>query len=611
MAGTHTAAEIPGIADILINGEIYMFDTSYDDSPFRKPPAAYGYTPTFLERTNVSGNYGDDSQAFFLTESQNDWSLGEMRRYFRPNDPDGIRRYYTGTNIDPTSVPGQIILTRTTPSLTFAGAVRAVCSHPTAIYAGGTTNLYHVVAAGTITDDGAHGLGVAPAQWGLTSDSVNVFLSSTAGGTVGVRKWNGAAFSTFSATGADSLAFLNNVLYGYQDSTGRLIQYSTAGVASTIFTWQDGVGAALTGSGYASRLRPYGGLLYILRKQGAGGPAELWQYDGTSTFELAGFPANFVAAEMDVVSGICLISGYITRGNDILPSIYYYINGQVDRWWQANTLGYTNTTWPALAAYGEGVTFTDDTTGNLMQGNIGVGGVHTIGTYTVTNATPLMAANKDVLLHTRNSVTAYYSPSSTTNTTGTMVSSLFDFDNSLLKLPRGIKVEFDAGTDGNGGSVDIAYQFDATTGAFVNLQTGAVSGTEYALPATPCHGICVRVTLNKGTSTRGPTFKRTFVSASPYLTAFRSSTYLLDLSGNKNASNPGYLKLVNQTTHTKDGDEMRADLVTAILAGPVSITDRFGTFTGIVEPGGTLFREVKSVDGRAEYRGEIAVRQIQ
>ena len=43
----------------------------------------YAYSPTFVERANVQGDYGDNQQDFFMTFSQKDWSLGEQQRYFR------------------------------------------------------------------------------------------------------------------------------------------------------------------------------------------------------------------------------------------------------------------------------------------------------------------------------------------------------------------------------------------------------------------------------------------------------------------------------------------------------------------------------------------------
>lgn len=606
-----SAADIPGRYDILIDGHGYIIDRTWNPDSLRHPPTSYEYTATFVERTNTSGNYGDDQQAFWLTASQNDFTLGEGRRFFRSADKDGVRAYWTATNADPVSIPGQVTIRKTTPSLSFANAVLACTEYSGGVYATSSANLYHIDNTGAITSDGAHGLGAAPSQWGLTGDSSNIFLSTTAGGTVGVRKWSGASFTTFSATGSDSLAYLGNTLYGYQESTGQLIRYDTSGNASSLFTWRDGAGAALTGSTYRTRLRPYGGQLLVLRTQGFRRAGELWQYDGTGTSELGDFPANFVAKDMEIISGIAFVSGYISRNADVLPAIFFYVSGRLEELWRANVSGYTNTTWPAMAAYGEGIIFTDDTTGKLMQYDFTNGGVHTVGSYTVTNATPMMAANKDVVLHTRNSTTAYYFPSSTTNTTATIVTSLIDFDNSMLKFPRGVRVEFDAASDGNGGSVDIAYQFESSTGAFTTLQTGAVSGTEYTLPSTSAHSVSLKFTLNKGTSTNGPAFKRYYLRAAPVLPAYRLARVIIDCRGVDAGVNSGAggntLKLRDDTYHTLTGFQMATNLrASAVAAAPISVTDEFGTYTAVFE---TANFQLEQLDPQ-EFRAFVTLREV-
>lgn len=48
---------------------------------FGREPATYGHSPTFVERSNVSGDYGDNQQAFWLVASQRDWSLGEQQPF--------------------------------------------------------------------------------------------------------------------------------------------------------------------------------------------------------------------------------------------------------------------------------------------------------------------------------------------------------------------------------------------------------------------------------------------------------------------------------------------------------------------------------------------------
>lgn len=611
-----SSADVPDRFDLVINGQGYMLDKSYDDSPYRKPPAEYGYTPTFLERTNVGSQYGDDTQAFFLTASQNNWDLGEARRYFRSADADGVRRYFTGSNVDPVTVPGQVSLARSVSTLTAPAAIYTCCSDPAGIFCAGATNLYLLNSAGSFANEGAHGLGVDPNYWAICSDTESVYLSTTKPSSVGIRSYNRLAntWATFSTTPVDSLAFMNNVIYGYSEVTASLYSFTSAGVANLIFTWKDGQGNALVGDfgSPRTRLKPYGGTLLILRCQGGSGGGELWQFDGSNTSQLAGFPTDFVARELEIVSGVAFISGYIDRGIDIAPAIYYYLSGTVGLLWASNVSGFTDQSlWPAMSGFGTGLLFTDDTRGNFMEYNISLGGAHVIGSYTVTtNSTPMLAANSRRLFHSRKNATSYQLPATTVASSGFICTSLFDFDNSLVKLMRGVKVEFDVGSDGNGGSVDIYYQFDSVDGAYTLLQTGAVSGTEYDLGSAQHHSVSIKVVLNRGTSTYGPKLKRTYVRAAPILQSFRNNNYLIDLTGNSMADPPMYLTLVNGETHAKDGEQMRADLQAAIAAGPITITDRFGTFMGIVEPGGSAFREVRADYGRAEYRAALSVREI-
>lgn len=613
MSGPNTSDQVPGKYDVIVDGYGYVFWNGLMQSlPFRNQRAAYSYSPTFIERTNVSGSYGDNDQDFFLTESQDDWSLGEEQKYFRNTDADRVRRYFLGQNIDPVTVPGQVTLRNSVSTLTFGGAVCAVAETNVGtpgVYAASSTHLYFVAADGTITDEGTHGLGATPSQWGLTTDGANVYVSTTGSGTVGVRKWDGSSFTTFSATGADSLAFLNNILFGYQSSTGRLIQYSTSGTATTLFTWQDAAGNALTGSSYLSRLRPYGGQLYILRPMGVRGRGELWQFDGSGTSQLAEVPlANFVAKDMEVAAGVVFISGYLSRNGTYAPAIVWDANSTIDLLWKTQTTGYANPTWPALAAYGDGVAFTDDSAGRLLGYSLSVGGVHTMGTYTVTNATPMMAASRDVLVHTRNSTTGYLFPSSSVASSGYVVSSLIDFENSLTKTFRGVKVQFDAPT---GSSVDIAYQVDSLSGSWTTLQSGATSGTEYLLSGVSGTAIAIKVTLNKGTSSSGPTLKRVYVRAAPVQQSYRRRQYVLDLQGAPTSfggiKNP--VRLRDGTDCALSGAELAANLTAAITsASPVSITDRFGTFTAVFEQGEgvTELDEVRP----AEYIAQVTVREV-
>src|SRR5438105_5047089 len=105
-----TAADVPGKFDCVINGQGYVFLDSLEPSlPFRTHRAIYEFSPTFIPRQNVSGAYGDNTQMFWQTAYQHDWSLGEQQRFFRATDADRVRRYWAGTNID-IHTPGQVTL---------------------------------------------------------------------------------------------------------------------------------------------------------------------------------------------------------------------------------------------------------------------------------------------------------------------------------------------------------------------------------------------------------------------------------------------------------------------------------------------------------------------
>lgn len=66
----------------------------------------YTFSPTFVDRSNTSGDWGDDSQDFFMSMTQKSWAGGEGRQFFRRNGGDDA--YYAGENIMPTLVPGQV-----------------------------------------------------------------------------------------------------------------------------------------------------------------------------------------------------------------------------------------------------------------------------------------------------------------------------------------------------------------------------------------------------------------------------------------------------------------------------------------------------------------------
>lgn len=612
----YTAADVPAIFDLWINGQGYRFDQSYDDSPFRKAPAEYSYTSTFLERTNVGGAYGDDAQSFFLTVSQNDWSLGEGQRFFHSSDSASVRRYRKGSGIYITN-EGQVSLNQAVASQSTTGTPIAACSQGVGLDADGNayasnTNLYTVDLNTNITDRGAHGAGNVN-RWGLCADGNNIYVA----GATKIRKWNGAAFADFSASAnAGSIAFLNNALYSCDGST--LNVYSTAGVKTVLFTWQDGVGAARTALQQTPKVIPYGGTLLIYWPCFIDRP-EMWQYDGNNTRRIATMPVGSFGYDIFETQGVVFLSGVITDQPDptvvsagVTPVMWTYLNGNVDELWRGDksngiTIQLLPSYMPAIASYSNNAVFTDYMQGRIMQYDLATGAISELGVYTAVSAAAQMSSSAAVLVLTSSgSTTGYFYPNYSAYASPAYIqTSDFDFDNSLFKRFRGAKIDFLPGSGTS--SLDISYSVDDA--AFVSLQTNATSGTEYTLASVTGKRIAIKVTLN-WTSGTMPVLKRIYVRAAPILTSFKNNVYILDCSGNKAAPQPGYLKLGNDFTHDKDGLEMIADLQAAIAAGIISITDRFGTFNGIIEPGATQFKEVKSGYGRAEYRVELAVREV-
>jgi hypothetical protein len=595
--GSATASDVPGKYDIALNGFGYVFADSVEASlPFRTHKAIYDITPTFVQRSNVSNAYGDNAQDFFLTARQRNWSLGEQQQFFRTSQ-DG--RYWMGQNVD-VSIPGQI---RLQPAIATSSALSeavvagsrqrgVVAAVPKQVVAG-ATHLFEIDNSGTSSDLGAHGLGAIPSRFGICCDGWRVYMSTLAAGTVGVRKWDGA-FSTFSATGSDSLAFLNNTLYGLQgfhSGTAALIQYDTAGTATTIFTWKSADGTTPTDVPGIGKIEAFGGKLLILLSFGQDLGGELWIYDGTGASRLEVFPSNFYAYDLEVLYGVAYISGSFMKtagGSSVYtrPAVHFFDGSQIGKLWQANDFNTSAISdlesgpHPPLTVFNGNLVFPDDTTGNLMAYSPELGGVSSIATYSTSGSNPRLITSGVMIIQTRSATTYTYFPTTTYATSGYAISSLIDFESSLAKQFSGVTVTFDSASDGNGGSVDIAYQVDSVSGSWTTLKTGATSGTEYTFSNVSGHAIAVKVTLNKGTSTSGPTVKSMNVRASPTLRQFRSGTYVIDCTGSVAAPR----ELRDGSAHPLTGyDQVKNLLAAAQSTVPFSVTDRLGTFTGLVD----------------------------
>lgn len=596
-----TAADVPGRYDVVVSSAAgtygYMLLDSLEESiPFRTHRAVYGQTQPFVERSNVSNSYGDNAQDFFLTIRQRDWSLGEQQQFFRAGQ-DG--RYWHGTNVD-VATPGKVKLTQQTPSLSFAATAIGGCGDDfngdrNSVLVATATTLYRVQVDGTITSLGAHGLGAAPFKYGAATDGVNGFFTTTTAGTVGVRMWNGASFSTFSATGSDSLCVVNNTLYGYDGADSELLRYDNAGGITVVGNWKSANGNAGTVNTNINIpiLHPFGGkvLLCFPYAQEA---AELWIYDGTGVSRLEVFPPNFVATSMDVLYGVAYIGGIFYKPTSTTtmvarPAVLFYDGTQIGLLWQADAYGSSAITSSSYAA-GPGpvlgindgrLLFTDETMSTINAYNPASGSVSTIGSYAAGGTSPQMISTGAMVLMTRTQTQGYYFPHATSyNTSGTVISSLIDFDSSLAKQFRGVTVEFDPASDGDGGTVDIGYQTDSLTGAWTTLQSGAVSGTQYTFSNISGHSIAIRVTLNKSTSTAGPTLKSMSVRGAPIMPRYRRGEYILDCTN----ADEQERELRDGSFHPLAGYDQVTHLLAACSSTtPLTITDRFGTYTGFID----------------------------
>ena len=541
--------------------------------------ATFGLTPSFVPRSNTQGDYGDNFQDFWMTATQRDFSGGQDQRHFR-GDEERSSRFWSGAAVD-VSVPGEARLRKSLSSTTTGtnptNVMKKVATGPSGSVKFATTlNLYNYANDDTITNHGAHSLGSSPTA--LISDGTNTFLSV---GTQSVRKWDGSAFSTFSANGCDVLAVLNNTLYGYRLSTDDLVRYDSAGTLSSLYTWRDVDGDAVGSSVF---LEPFGGKLAILRTSYEG-RSELWLFDGVAPSMLHRFEQGFTHLSLAVAHGVIFVGGRTTSSTsggttNEKQAIWGWKNGAVVRLWTSR-----DTTSTIL-----GMLTSPHPDGLLFYANKGAGstGWHLFSMETgavahvATNTfTPLGVAAGDGYYVSIGSVTDLDRfPTITTATTGSITTSLFDFDSSKTKIFRGISVDFDAGTDGNGGTVDIAYRVGDVVGSYTTLQTGATSGTEYNLSGITGRYISVKVTLNKGTSTDGPVLKRIHVRAVPQQTAFRKVTVALLCTGRDGKN---HVQLRNGEIEPSDGLTLATALNTAATsATPIAITDAFGTLSAAV-----------------------------
>lgn len=608
-------SDVPDRYDVVFelnDGTLYGFllaDSVESNLPFRTHKALYSYSPTFLERQNVSQQYGDNFQDFFLTGTQVDFSEGENQKFFRVNDSNSVRKYWNGKNVDPVTSPGNTKLTIGTDTLalsplsvmTTGGAIGG------SFLAADASNLYSIVSGSTTTSTsfGAHGAGTPKA---IVDDGSNVYIA----GSTALRKYDGASFTTFNSGVFNSLVFVNNILYAYQASTSSLISFDSSGTPTTQFQWKNADGTVPT---YTAFMCVYGGSIYIATT-GIGTSYQLWQYDGSGARTIADFNPEFIPVSMCVSNGIVFIGGHRKIGGkpggvyqvNVVPTVYYYANGSVGKLWEYKGDNTTTNTSAPMCPYNNGILFFNTVDQKLMQYDLETGGVHSVADMGV-NVLNMATAIKNGSVGMYTSSNFYtYNIVGNYNSTGYIQTSQYDFDNTLSKVIRGLKV--DADTPANT-SVDLSYQLDGCGGTYTSLQTGITSGTEYLLPAsTSAHSISVQVTLNSTDGSATPTLKRVYVRAAPTLQQFRRREFLFDLSG-------GLREEIGKTARrNRDGTpypynpKTAAENLRTIATQtiPFTVQDRFDQFTCLAD----LQQNQEGYDGFAIYeiRPEVFIGRI-
>ena len=611
------ANDVPEICDLIINGERYMYATDEQNK------AAFSYTQPFVQRVNTDPET-DDKENWWLAWNQTDWSGGEGQRY-QARTAEDANRFWRGKNVD-IRQEGDVILSTVKSDVTFAAAPRlAIGGHNRLVWYATSTNLYSINESGTISDKGAHGLGATPSRFAsalVNGATTDIFLSGTTAGTVGVRRYNGTAFATYSATGADALAFLNNALYGYSKSTGQFMRYTPGAVpvaAVEVFTWRNPEGAAITG--IEAKLLPMGGKMAILRHRGSGQrtAGELWIYDGTAAPSLvAEFPINFEPYDMEIKSGTVFITGAYQVSNNQIATILFYKDGVVGELWRAEQ-GMSTSALPAIAAWESGLVFSDPvgypgtSLERLVYYNEEKGSFSTlIELADVVGTSPCIASCSEFFLvvpSTSAGTTGYqWGISTTPNSSGEIDTPFIDFNSTLRKLHRGITVEFEDDPSELTSSIDIKYAFDGSN-TYTTLQSDASPGVEYKIPGpsegTTYDSVSVRVVLNKGSGGAliGPRLKRIKVRSIPVgRNSLAKRVYRIQLIGK---DGEGHVLFYNGETAWKDGKQMHADLRTAASKTMYfAVTDTMGSYNAVIE-------EMKVVQIRKdEFIAEITFREV-
>jgi hypothetical protein len=659
--------------DVVINGVGYMIWRDRDNNPpahmFSWEGIDYSYSPVFIDRTSVQGDLGDDTQAFYMTFVQRDWSGGEGQKFFRQQDGRDST-YYSGDSIQPTIEPGSVTIG---PKLvSAAGMVGTVRGWGSQVYynadfdnvnlAAGILRLYgtNTSVAGIVpTAEISADLGVTwttvPKSGAIATTGIYDMLSADDGNVYWLANQN--RISKMPASGL----FIGGTTVTVTNWTSMSVTalcmsfYQGSMYVGTV----DGKFGLTDSTGAFTSIRDFGGGQVVTMTIGAGGlfilysanngDVVVYRYDGSAVTELARLPKGwqigtsgvgvaavhsmafldgvlYVAGSVQAKDGVSAVgAGGVALDAAIVGALWYWAAGNTGIIWRASVGSATSSGRPRnpiTIAHGGRIVWHDYGSQKLMMYDPATGGVASIATGSpyVGNWMSYDIGNAGIIgneYHPVGSVSAsnnviadfqitYPFLDNACASVGWVTSSNFDFNSSLQKYFRTVTIDGNKTRVGdNVGTFDLYYKLD---GVSTNTSTYTLIQAN-ATPGTPYNinqtGKSISIMVVLNRGT-GTTF-----TVGPELTriAVKGVPIL-----------PGYRKrlyalaLVNRS-YLKDGlltdpatpAAKRKSLESALASNtPVTVSDNTGTMTMVFITDETKIRELSE----DEYIAFVAMREV-
>lgn len=422
--------------DVVIDGVGYMRWEQVDDSLpsriYQIVPETLQWSPQFIQRTNVSGDFGDNQQDFFMTYTMRDWSGGEGQKYFR-QQTDKDRTYWDGSNVRPSEQPGSVVVgpKEGTISLPHTGAGSGHMSYNLAWIketlngtvgdamvcvvndVGGTAlyTFYSTDGGTTWTEMCATSRPASSADAGdlIGGDDSNIYFLS--------RNWNSGHSRIFSCSGAGAASWTahtqttaNLVMIEWFD--GAMYCAASSAILRTVDVSGGGSDGTVTaikdlGGGQIVDMMAAGGVLYLLYCSSQG-DFRLMQYDGTNVTEVARLPKGWKAPKpsestidnsnynrrlrcLAYQDGIVYVGGMVP-GNDALvtngntytyrAALWFFDGGNSGLLWESNVMQQTYKRGGGAVCVIDGgiIVFADHIAERLMAYDPRTGGVFTLST---------------------------------------------------------------------------------------------------------------------------------------------------------------------------------------------------------------------------------------